>query len=259
MSQGPISPDFYTSKIHLKDLLRRGVQELLWCSGSNDFAPGGQARLGWERGPMRWIAEVEQTLKASALEIINEALDGERSDPPKALTYSDPFIGSNPVIPPSPPTPSSPLQKIADAIEESGIAGRLLPPGKAPSPALRFLVELIPPFGPYVESAITATHIHDAVCTGFGLAPMNRVKVSKQPSALLWTREKPKVAGWYWVRDKGMASIVDLWLNRTLASLYVSIAGDEGSTPLSKFSDWCEWWGPLPEPGDPSPANLEGK
>ena len=31
--------------------LEKLLVEIRWCSGSPDFNPGGQARLGWERGP----------------------------------------------------------------------------------------------------------------------------------------------------------------------------------------------------------------
>lgn len=34
-------------------LLKDAMDALLWCSGSADFAPEGQARVGWERGPQR--------------------------------------------------------------------------------------------------------------------------------------------------------------------------------------------------------------
>ena len=35
----------------LKALAERTYDALIWCSGSADFAPGGQAHIGWKRGP----------------------------------------------------------------------------------------------------------------------------------------------------------------------------------------------------------------
>jgi hypothetical protein len=39
----------------LRAMVDEGREHLLWCGGSADFAPGGLARLGWERGPMVWL------------------------------------------------------------------------------------------------------------------------------------------------------------------------------------------------------------
>lgn len=35
----------------LKALLAEAIEALIWCSGSADYGPGGQAHEGWKRGP----------------------------------------------------------------------------------------------------------------------------------------------------------------------------------------------------------------
>jgi len=37
------------------EALRECVGDLIWCSGSNDFSPEGQARIGWMKGPAQSI------------------------------------------------------------------------------------------------------------------------------------------------------------------------------------------------------------
>ena len=49
-----------------RELLERCVGELRWCSGSPDFNEGGQARVGWQRGPAVVIEEVVTYLRSRA-------------------------------------------------------------------------------------------------------------------------------------------------------------------------------------------------
>ena len=39
-------------------LLKDAREALIWCSGSNDFAPEGMARDGWVKGPQKVILEI---------------------------------------------------------------------------------------------------------------------------------------------------------------------------------------------------------
>lgn len=41
-----------------KQLLKECREALLWCSGSQDFAPGGQARKGWEKNIIPLLAKL---------------------------------------------------------------------------------------------------------------------------------------------------------------------------------------------------------
>ncbi len=56
----PPSPRKQAGLEHENGLLRARVAELeealVWCGGSADFAPGGQARIGWETMCMPLIA-----------------------------------------------------------------------------------------------------------------------------------------------------------------------------------------------------------
>mgnify|MGYP001256695647 CR=1 FL=1 len=54
--------------------LRECVSDLIWCSGSNDFSPDGQARVGWLKGP----AESIERGNAALARIANEPLDAEQ-------------------------------------------------------------------------------------------------------------------------------------------------------------------------------------
>lgn len=45
-------------------LIARLLDELRWCSGSPDFNEGGQARVGWLKGPVPAIAAADAFLKA---------------------------------------------------------------------------------------------------------------------------------------------------------------------------------------------------
>jgi hypothetical protein len=40
------------------ELLREGLEHMIWCSGSEDFAEGGKARIGWDKGPKKWLVKV---------------------------------------------------------------------------------------------------------------------------------------------------------------------------------------------------------
>ena len=43
--------------------LRECVGDLIWCSGSNDFSDGGQARIGWLKGPAQSIERGNAALR----------------------------------------------------------------------------------------------------------------------------------------------------------------------------------------------------
>ena len=43
-------------------LLREARDELRWCSGSPDFNEGGQARVGWIKGPQQALARIDAYL-----------------------------------------------------------------------------------------------------------------------------------------------------------------------------------------------------
>lgn len=47
----------------IRDLIKLLQNELRWCGGSPDFLPGGQAMVGWQRGPEPAIAEADKALK----------------------------------------------------------------------------------------------------------------------------------------------------------------------------------------------------
>jgi hypothetical protein len=46
----------------LEAALRECVSDLIWCSGSNDFGDGGQARIGWLKGPAQSIERAHTAL-----------------------------------------------------------------------------------------------------------------------------------------------------------------------------------------------------
>jgi len=43
------------------------LSEMRWCSGSADFNEGGQARVGWLKGPVPAMAKAEAALASSPL------------------------------------------------------------------------------------------------------------------------------------------------------------------------------------------------
>lgn len=65
----------------LEGLLRRGQKEMVWCSGSGDFAPEGQARIGWLKGPAQWLHDVTEALSTR-----REVEDGPRPGGGEAKT-----------------------------------------------------------------------------------------------------------------------------------------------------------------------------
>lgn len=64
---------------------------------------------------------------------------------------------------------------------------------------------------------------------------------------LTWTRDRPTVPGWYWMRTQSGAfeEIVEVFRRR--GDLYVSEPDD--LYPLSGYAG--EWAGPLPHPEEP--------
>jgi hypothetical protein len=51
--------------ISAPDILRVAIQlaeAIEWCSGSKDFAPDGQARLGWIKGPVKALADLHRVV-----------------------------------------------------------------------------------------------------------------------------------------------------------------------------------------------------
>ena len=51
-------------KVDAKKVIGELVESLKWCSGSDDFGPGGQAREGWQKGPLHAISLGDRVLKA---------------------------------------------------------------------------------------------------------------------------------------------------------------------------------------------------
>jgi len=50
--------------VDAKKVIGELVENLKWCSGSDDFGPGGQAREGWQKGPRLAIDLGGRVLKA---------------------------------------------------------------------------------------------------------------------------------------------------------------------------------------------------
>jgi hypothetical protein len=46
----------------LEAALSACVGDLIWCSGSPDFCEGGQARIGWLKGPTQSIEQARAAL-----------------------------------------------------------------------------------------------------------------------------------------------------------------------------------------------------
>jgi len=44
-------------------LLRQACEDLIWCGGSADFGPGGQAKIGYDKGPRATIAAINAMLE----------------------------------------------------------------------------------------------------------------------------------------------------------------------------------------------------
>lgn len=41
------------------ELLLQAQEDLIWCGGSADFGPGGQAKIGYDKGPRVTIERIE--------------------------------------------------------------------------------------------------------------------------------------------------------------------------------------------------------
>ena len=50
-----------------RKLAERLAEELRWCSGSNDFSPGGKARKGWVRGPQKVLERFDMAMALEAV------------------------------------------------------------------------------------------------------------------------------------------------------------------------------------------------
>lgn len=44
-------------------LIKELTDNLIWCSGSNDFGQGGIAQIGWDNGPRKTIDKALNYLK----------------------------------------------------------------------------------------------------------------------------------------------------------------------------------------------------
>lgn len=60
----------------LRALLRETVEALIWCSGSQSFAPEVKERIGWERGPQ---ITIDRGLMFLATEYQHTGLGSKRS------------------------------------------------------------------------------------------------------------------------------------------------------------------------------------
>jgi hypothetical protein len=49
--------------LEIRTLLNKALDDLIWCSGSPDFAPEGQAREGWVKGPQETIERLTALLR----------------------------------------------------------------------------------------------------------------------------------------------------------------------------------------------------
>jgi hypothetical protein len=88
------------------------------------------------------------------------------------------------------------------------------------------------------------------------LAPEDEARVRLQRtgySALTWSAEKPKAAGWWWVKGHKDTSVTAVrFFNEKLVVYIYEINGD---CPIDdpRISHW-RWAGPLPEPQEPPPV-----
>jgi hypothetical protein len=46
-------------------LLEEAKENLIWCGGSDDFAPDGKARDGWAKGPRQTIDTISMVLNGA--------------------------------------------------------------------------------------------------------------------------------------------------------------------------------------------------
>jgi hypothetical protein len=84
-----------------------------------------------------------------------------------------------------------------------------------------------------------------------------------ETDSLVWTKEKPVKAGWYFARKDGTVSVHRVVFDNKRAGiaplqLYVQ---DEGNwVPMSKMPErMFAWAGPIPEPEEPSPYTVDDK
>lgn len=110
------------------------------------------------------------------------------------------------------------------------------------------------PIKEYADSAIAAWNklprrpdYNDVDCAG---CPERR------RSALTWTTDPPKVAGWYWMRRK----LHGKWRNRGIVHIYMDFSGTKTLQAkgwgrmvggLESFGIDFEWAGPIPTPLEP--------
>lgn len=50
-------------ELAFRSLCHQLVEQLLWCSGASDFAPGGPAAEGWAKGPRKVLEEYERVCR----------------------------------------------------------------------------------------------------------------------------------------------------------------------------------------------------
>lgn len=55
--------DLTRSRNAFRSLCHQLVEQLLWCSGASDFAPGGPAAEGWAKGPRKVLEEYERVCR----------------------------------------------------------------------------------------------------------------------------------------------------------------------------------------------------
>ena len=64
--QGGNIVDKKPEPVDWRGIARLLAEELRWCSGSPDFNPGGQARVGWVKGPQVALADFDAAVNQEA-------------------------------------------------------------------------------------------------------------------------------------------------------------------------------------------------
>lgn len=69
---------------------------------------------------------------------------------------------------------------------------------------------------------------------------------------MIWTKEKPKTTGWYWVRAfKDDAEIVLVANRHSLGYKDLMVCGTQDEMEsIETFSPHCQWYGPITPPED---------
>lgn len=244
------------------------------------YDPGSTANprpVHMVEAPVSPSLEAPKAEKVDIRAIIREVLIVERSYPEGlAVAITEEIMARvDAALAPAPAAQGSPSDRIVRTIPGAGPGERdaILSIPAAPVDAmaqLRALMEglqienqdllLTKPTEIFrgVGEAIAMASGETAAARNAGNKMVERIfaeSIREVEGALVWSREKPKVDGWYWYASGGHTVGIEwVLVSASGRASWINMMTDE-SEPIP---DGLEWAGPIPEPSSGSPERAEG-